>query len=59
MHDLPAQMGLRRTDVDDVSITQLSPIWNPVTNNFVDGPDLNMSPTIEAAGKHEGHPRAD
>ena len=41
VHD-PAQMASRRTDVNDISITQLPLIRNSMTNDFVNGPGLNI-----------------
>jgi hypothetical protein len=33
-----AEMGSRHTDVDDIALTQLSLVWNAMTDDFVDGP---------------------
>jgi len=49
MRDRSSNGFERRTDIDDISITQLSLVWNSVTDHFVDRPDLDMSKT------HSGH----
>jgi len=41
-YTIPAQMAWRRTDVDNISLTQLSPVWDSMTDNFVDRPKLYM-----------------
>ena len=56
---VPAQMVLRRTDIDDVSVKQLSLVRNSVTDNFVYRPDLNYKPTIDLTGTKDTHVQTD
>lgn len=56
---VPAQMALRRTDIDDVSVTQLSLVWNSVADDFVYRPDLNHKPTIDFADTRCTHVQTD
>jgi hypothetical protein len=53
-----AQMASRRTDIDDVSVTQFSPVRDAVADDFVDGPDLGRERTVCLGGNGED-PRAD
>jgi len=56
---VPAQMALRRTDIYDVSVAQLSLVWDSVTDYFVYRPDLNHKPTIDFADTRDTHVQTD
>lgn len=43
---VPAQVASRRTDVDDITLTQLSLVRDSVADDFVDGPDLGHERTV-------------
>ena len=52
-------MVLRRTDVDDIPLTQLSLVWNSVTDDFVDRPGLNLRQTGNLADTRGTHVQTD
>lgn len=56
---VPAQMALRRTDVYDVSVAQLSLVWDSVADDFVYRPDPNHKPTIDFADMRGTHVQTD
>lgn len=56
---IPAQVASRRTDVDDISLAQLSPVWDSVADDFIDGPDPEREPTVALRDTRKTHVQTD